>query len=255
MDRPKIGYALSGGAVRGAAHLGFLEVFEEAGIRPDFIAGTSAGACVGAGYAAGVPLERLMRMVKAATWRGVTGAPQVRALSVSTTPLRSWIEDAIGDITFEELDVPLAAVTCNIIDGAHVVLRTGSVVEAAVASAAMPGLFSPLERDGMLLVDGGIIDNLPVGVARMMGADVVVAVDVGAGPIGPRRPENVRDVMSSAISIMASTNLSSRQAADFLVLPKLEDYSSWDFGRIQEIIDAGREAALPVVSEVLALLA
>jgi len=255
MHRPTIGYALSGGAVRGAAHVGFLEVFEQAGIRPDFIAGTSAGACVGAGYAAGVPLERLRDMVNAATWRGVTGAPQVHALSVfSTTPLKSWIAGAIGDVSFADLDIPLATVACNIIDGARVVLRTGSVVDAAIASAAVPGLFAPVERGDMLLVDGGIIDNLPVDVARSMGADVVIAVDVGSGPSGPRRPENVRDVMASTLSIMASTNLGSRQAADVLVLPRLEDYSSWDFGRTQEIIDAGRAAAVLMLPEVLALL-
>jgi len=241
--------------VRGAAHLGFLSVFEGAGIRPDFIAGTSAGAIVGAGYAAGVPVEEMTRRALACTWRKMTGSPRVHPLSVFTnTPLSTWIEESVGGVGFEDLDIPLATVACNIIDGAHVVLRTGPVVEAAVASAAVPGIYAPIERDGMLLVDGGILDNLPVNVVRSMGADVVVAVDVGAGPIGPRRPENLRDVMTSALSIMASTNLGSRQAAEFLVQPDVREFSAWDFGRIQEIIDAGREAALPVVAGVLARL-
>ncbi len=241
--------------MRGAAHLGFLSVFEEAGIRPDVIAGTSAGAVVGAGYAAGVPVERLSEMAKGCTWRAVTGRPRAHALSVfTTTPLSAWIESAIGDITFDDLDIPLATVACNIVDGTHVILKTGRVVEAAVASAAVPGLFAPVERGDMLLVDGGVLDNLPVNVARNMGADVVVAVDVGADVKVGRRPENLRDVIASTFSLMASTNLGSRQEADFLVRPKTGEFSAWDFGRVQEIIDSGREAALPVVSEVLALL-
>jgi NTE family protein len=135
-----------------------------------------------------------------------------------------------------------------------VVLKEGPVVEAAIASAAVPGLFAPVERDGMLLVDGGILDNLPVNVARSMGADVVVAVDVSSSLRAPGRPENIRDVMACTLSIVASTNLGSRQEAEFLIRPKTEEFTRWDFGRIQEIIDAGRQAALPVVAEVLALL-
>jgi NTE family protein len=127
-------------------------------------------------------------------------------------------------------------------------------VEAAIASAAVPGLFAPVDREGMLLVDGGILDNLPVNVARGMGADVVIAVDVSSSLRALRRPESLRDVMTCTLNIVASTNLGSRQDADFLVQPKMEEFSAWDFGRVQEIIDAGREAALLVVPEVLALL-
>ena len=241
--------------MRGAAHLGFLSVFEEAGIRPDVIAGTSAGAIVGAGYAAGVSVEHMSQRAKACTWREVTGAPRMQAMSVfTTTPLSQWIERSIGDITFEDLDIPLATVACDIVEGTRVILKEGRVVEAAIASAAVPGLFAPVERDGMLLVDGGILDNLPVGVARGMGADVVIAVDVSSSLRALRRPESLRDVMTCTLNIVASTNLGSRQEADFLVQPKMEEFSAWDFGRVQEIIDAGREAALLVVPEVLARL-
>ena len=246
---------MSGGAVRGAAHLGFLAVFEQAGIRPDVIAGTSAGAVVGAGYAAGLSVEQMYEMAKAATWREVTGTPRLRALSVfATTPLREWLGGAMGDVAFDDLEIPFAAVACNAIDGTVVVLRSGPLVEAAVASCAIPGLFAPLERDEMLLVDGGVVDNLPVDVARTLGADVVIAVDVS--PLRePRRPENLRDMMANTVSIMArGKQVESRSQADFLVLPRTEDFSPWDFARIEEIIDSGREAALTVVPEVLALL-
>jgi NTE family protein len=256
VSRPKIGYALSGGAVRGVAHLGFLSVFEEAGIRPDAIAGTSAGAVIGAGYAAGVPIDAIAEMVKRVRWRDIAGTPTPQRMSVfSSTPLSGWIAGTVGDLTFEELEIPLAVVACNVVDGTPVILNSGSVVEATVASAAVPGLFAPVERGEMLLADGGLVDNLPVAVARAMGVDVVVAVDVNPARRVPHKPENFRELMESTMDIMGRSNKAvSRSEADFLVQPCTEKYGTWDFGRIDAIIDAGREAALVVLPDVLAAL-
>jgi len=256
MTPAKIGYALSGGAVRGAAHLGFLSVFEEAGIHPSFIAGTSAGAVVGAAYAAGVPVDIMMEMVKKARWREVAGKPSPQRLSVfAATPLRDWVAGAIKDVTFEELRTPLAIVACNVIDGTRVVLDSGPVVDAAVASAAVPGLFAPVALEDRLLVDGGLVENLPVGVARSMGADVVVAVDVNPVCMFARRPENLRDMMETSMNIMARSNKAlSRHDADFLVEPDTGRYGTWDFGSVDGIIEAGRVAALAVLPEVLGAL-
>jgi NTE family protein len=236
--------------------LGFLSVFEEAGIRPDAIAGTSAGAVVGAGYAAGMPVDVLAERVRQARWRDIAGTPGLQRLSVfSSTPLSDWIAGALGEVTFEELQVPLAVVACNVVDGTPVVLNSGSVVEAAVASAAVPGLFAPVDRGDMLLVDGGLIDNLPVAVARAMGVDVVVAVDVNPARRVPRKPETFRELMESTMDIAGRSNKAlSRYDADFLVQPGTEKFGTWDFGKIDAIIDAGREAALVVLPDVLAVL-
>lgn len=253
--RPRIGYALSGGAVRGAAHLGFLSVFEEAGIRPDVIAGTSAGSVVGAGYAGGLSIEEMGRIVRAATWREVTGMPRMQRLSVfATTPLTAWLGGAMGRTAIEDLKIPFAAVACNLIDGAMVILREGPVVEALVASCAIPGLFEPVERDDMLLVDGGIVDNLPVDVARLLGADIVVAVDVS--PVREnRRPERLRDLMETTVSIMGrSKRFESRAQADLLIAPSTEEFTAWDFPRVEEIIEAGRQAAQAALPDALALI-
>lgn len=240
--------------MRGAAHLGVLSVLEEAGIRPSVIAGTSAGAIVGAGYAAGVGIDEMAEMARVASWREITGRPWKRRLSVfETTPLRGWIASAIGDVTFEELSVPLAAVTCNIADGSRVVLREGEVVEAAVASSAIPGLFAPVRKGDLYLVDGGLVDNLPVGVARSLGADLVIAVDVSPVLRTARHPEGLRDVMTSVINIMASsTQVESRRRADILVQPKTESFALWEFSAITQIIETGRQAALEVLPELLA---
>jgi NTE family protein len=256
LSRLKIGYALSGGAVRGVAHLGFLSVFEEAGIRPDAIAGTSAGAVVGAGYAAGLPVDLMSEAMRQTRWRDIAGTPSRQRLSVfGSTPMSDWIARGVGEVTFEELEIPLAVVACNVVDGTPVVLNSGPVVEAVVASAAVPGLFAPLERGEMLLVDGGIIDNLPVAVARAMGVDVVVAVDVNPARRVPHKPESFRELMESTMDIASRSNKAlSRCEADFLVQPETEKFGTWDFGKIDAIIAAGREAALLVLPDVLARL-
>lgn len=254
-SRPRIGYALGGGAVRGAAHLGFLSVFEEAGIRPDVIAGTSAGSAVGAGYASGLSTDDMSRAIKATTWREVTGMPRMQPMSVfATTPLSAWLGGMMGETTIDDLEIPFAAVACNVIDGTAVTLRNGPVVEAVVASCAIPGLFAPVERDDMLLVDGGIIDNLPVDAARLLGADIVVAVDVSPTREN-QKPESLRDLMETTVKIMGrSRQLESRARADHLVVPKTDVFTAWDFARVEEIIESGRQAALAVVPDVLALL-
>ncbi len=254
--RRKIGYALGGGAVRGAAHLGFLSVFEQAGIKPDFIAGTSAGAIVGAGYAAGLPVADMSRLVRHTSWRDVTDVAWKRSMSVfDTTPLRMWIQEAIGDIEFSDLLIPFAAVACNIDDGRRVVIRQGSVVRAAVASSAIPGLFNPQLWDAYLLVDGGLVENLPVSVARAMGADIVIAVDVSPAFRHGQRPKSLLDVVSATLSIAAgNTQTAARADADFLIQPEIDSFPPWDFGNAAEIEEAGRAAARQVIDDVLAAL-
>ena len=255
-SRPTIGFALGGGAVRGAAHLGFLSVFEEAGIKPDLIAGTSAGAIVGAGYAGGLTIDEMSKLAHAAGWRDMTNIAWKQSLSIfDTTPLRAWIEGAIGDIEFDDLSIPLAAVTCNIVNGQKVVLREGSVVRATVASATIPGLFNPDERADMLLVDGGLVENLPVSTARQMGADIVIAVDVSPTFRHGLRPENLRDIVTATTVIVASsTQVDARKDADYLVQPDIEEFLPWDFSKISQIEEAGREAARQIVGQVLTAL-
>ena len=254
--RPLVGYALGGGAVRGAAHVGFLSVFHAAGIEPDYIAGTSAGAIVGAAYAAGLPIDELSDLIRNTDRQDLANIAWKRGLSVlDATPLSQWIEKAIGDIEFDELRIPFAAVACNIVDGCEVILREGPVVRAAAASAAIPGLFRPVEQGEMLLVDGGLVNNLPVSVAREMGAEIVVAVDVSPRMRRGHRPENLLDVVSASVNIAGSnTQVAARNDADYLVQPDIEGFSMWDFGKIALIEQAGREAALQVVEQVLSVL-
>lgn len=251
--RPKIGYALGGGAVRGAAHLGALTVLEKAGIVPDCIAGTSAGAIVGGGYAAGVPIEEMSRLAHATTWRDVASVSLPVGLSVfDTSPLRGWIAEAIGDVTFPELRIPFSAVACNIADGSEVVLHEGSVVCAAQASSAIPGLFSPVRAGAMLLVDGGLVQNLPVSAVRQMGADIVIAIDVSPRLREENVPQNLADVVTSTLAIVAgNTQVTSRRDADFLIQPDIGRFRPWDFSAMAEIEQAGQRAAEEVIGSIL----
>ncbi len=176
----RIGLALGGGAARGCAHLGVIEALCEAGFRPDVVAGTSMGAVVGAFYAAG-QIEELHRTIRDMDWRQVLrffGVTFPRSGLVDGKRIGDYVRERIGDRRIEELPVPFAAVAVDLADGAEVVMTEGDLVSAIRASISVPGIFTPVQRDGRLLGDGGLVDPVPVKAARDLGADVVVAVDL-----------------------------------------------------------------------------
>jgi NTE family protein len=178
--RPRLGLALGGGAARGWAHLGVLQALEEAGIRPDFIAGTSIGSLVGAAWASG-GLADLRTAVEALDRRTLMTFLNV-ALPASGRMDGRFLEAVIGRSIrvrdFADLDVPLAAVATDLSIGQEVVLREGDLLQAVRASCGVPGMFRPVRRNGRFLIDGGLVNPVPVTVARDMGADRVIAVDI-----------------------------------------------------------------------------
>jgi NTE family protein len=177
---PKIGVALGGGGARGLAHLGVLQVLEDAGVPVDIIAGTSMGGIVACLYAAGIPLDDLVASGKKVSlvdlaspdlkWRGLFGHEK----------LASLLADLLGDdeVTFEDLDIPAAVVCADIETGELVILDEGPLIPALLATAAVPILFSPVHHQGRWLVDGGVLNNLPVDLVCHMGADRVLGVNV-----------------------------------------------------------------------------
>ena len=201
MAEPKLGLALSSGGARGAAHVGVLKVLERAGIKPAAIAGTSIGAGVGGLYAAGVPLAEIEKL-----WLE-TDIIKVLKNYLPTFPRSGWssgtefrrhLQQLLGDTRIEDLEVRYAAVATDIETGEEVVLTEGPLVEAIRASSSIPGLFTPVQLEGRFLVDGGLVNPLPVDVARRMGVDVVIAVDVVPDPregfrAGPPLLERLRN--------------------------------------------------------------
>jgi NTE family protein len=190
--RRRVGLALGGGGVRGWAHIGVLRVLRELGVTVDCVAGTSAGAIVGAAWAAG-RLDLLEDVVRRFDWklaaRLFTEVGLPRSGLLKGERLQRFLDDLIGVGQIADLPLPFAAVAVDLLSCEEVVLRSGRVAEAIRASISLPGIFTPVCREGRYLVDGGLVNPLPVSVARALGADVVIAVDLNLRPgRGVRRP-------------------------------------------------------------------
>lgn len=242
----KIGLALSGGSTYGAAHVGVMEVLDKNGIQPDLIAGTSAGALVGAAYCAGVPLKEIETLFLTMNWPTLLRLSIRSQLSLfDTQPMEEFLRRKLGDIEFKDLKIPFAAIACDIHTGERVVLNSGPVAPAVRASAAIPGLFSPVEIGGRLLVDGGIVDNLPVDLVRSMGADYVIASDVSKRGPGNKKPDNAFEILLAMTYIMQErAALPNADLCECYIRPQVSQYSSWGFKDAPRMVDAGREAAV-----------
>jgi NTE family protein len=238
----RIGLALGGGAVRGAAHIGVLDVLDRAGLEPAVITGTSAGALVGALYAAGTRPSEITKLAHTLRWARLVRPARTRKALFETTRLAAFLDGVLGGRDFAELERPFAAVACELTTGDRVVLREGKVSTAVLASAAIPGVFPPVERDGQLLVDGSLVDMVPAGLAREMGADIVVAVDV-SGPLPRRRPTTLLHIMVAVSTLQPGGAAKAAAEADLLLSPEVDGYAFWELSRISEFEEAGRTAA------------
>jgi NTE family protein len=250
----RIGLALGGGAVRGAAHIGVLDVLDRAGLRPAIITGTSAGALVGALYASGMSPAEIAKVAQTLRWARLVRPGRTRKALFETSKLGSFLETALGGVEFEDLPIPFAAIACDLTTGREVVLRSGPVASAILASAAIPGVFSPVERDGHLLVDGGLVTMVPAALTRRMGADIVIAVDV-SGPLPRRPPTTVLHILVAVSTLQPGGRDAIEEDADLVLKPEVDAYAFWELARIPEFEEAGRDAgekALPVIRALLA---
>jgi NTE family protein len=248
----RIGLALSGGAVRGAAHVGVLRVLEEAGLRPAVIAGTSVGSIVGAACAAGRSMLEMERVFTDLDWFSlVRPTLRLKRSLMDTRRLGRFLRTKLELTTFDALQVPFAAVTCDLNSGETVPLTRGDLVQAIRASSALPGLFPPERVEGRLLVDGGIVENLPVRVARDLGADLVLAVDLL--PTGDRnqRVGNLFEIWHRSVYLMVRGNHPACEAGCHTITPRIADFSFTDFGEVPELVLRGEEAARAALPEIL----
>ncbi|BEL01900.1 patatin-like phospholipase family protein [Actinoplanes sichuanensis] len=250
----RIGLALGGGAVRGAAHIGVLEALDSAGLSPAIITGTSAGALVGGLYASGMSPTEIAKLAQTLRWARLVRPARTRKALFETSKLGLFLETAFGGADFEDLRLPFAAVACDLTTGREVVMRSGPVASAVLASAAIPGVFPPVERDDRLLVDGGLVNMVPAARAREMGADIVIAVDV-SGPLPRRPPTTVLHILVAVSTLQPGGTDSLEQDADLVLAPEVDEYAFWELNRIPEFEDLGREAAekaLPVIHALVA---
>lgn len=251
--RQRIGLALGGGAARGIAHIGVLEVLEEEKIPIDCIAGTSAGAIAGGLYAAGMSTAEMREAVIHLNWLEIASLSLPVMGLLNFDRAASWIDELLKERarTFEELSMPFAAVAADIVRGEPVAIIRGKLSAALRASSSVPGIFTPTRLGERLLVDGGTLNNLPVSVARRLGADYVIAVDLlPPGSVGGKEPANVMELtVMSLYMLMRSTHNEGAQA-DRVILPSIGHVSLFDLGAQEELIEAGRAAAQLVVPKI-----
>ena len=250
-----MGLALSGGGARGVAHIGVIAALEEAGIMPDLVAGTSAGSLVGAFFLAGWDSHQMLEEVKGLTWRDLVRirVPDLLGL-IDGNVIQDALTKRIGDLQIEDLPVPYAAVAADLLSQETVTFRSGPLASAVRASCSIPGIFTPhLDAQGRMLVDGGVLDNLPAEVAREMGADLVLAVNVSAAAGQPERlPKNVFEVLEYAFTLQQATTLYRGRDPDWLVTPQIPPFLAVEVAnRADDLFQVGYEAAQAVIPEIV----
>lgn len=277
--RPKVCLVLSGGGARGAAHVGVLKVLEQLRVPIDCIAGTSMGSIVGAAYASGTPVDEMERVIESMSTRllfkdlppreeravrlkkddatnlaplefgyrdgelllpkGVVSGVQLETVLRSLSKVR-------GFHNFDRLPIPYRAVATDLTTGKPVVLREGELAGAMRASMSVPAAVQPVRMEGRLLVDGGLTNNLPIDVARDMGADVVIAVNLGTPLLKPEALNSILGVTGQMVNILTEQNvqasLASLKPADILILPQLGDFSAADFDNLRVTVPLGESA-------------
>ena len=256
----KIGLALGGGGARGIAHLGVWQRLRELGVPIHCIAGTSIGAIAGAIIAAG-RVDEALAWCKMSSWKKLPellfDRPTIKALMAGRR-----IEDKLRQIiaieSFADLITPYAAVATDLNTGEAVVMREGALISAVRASMSIPGVFSPVEREGRVLVDGGLVNPLPVSACRALGADVVIAVDVNPledpSAAKPFEQLNITDVLLKSFGIF-NYELTRRELAvnkpDMLIRPAVGQVLALDFRRVGPLVEIGRQAVDEEVVEAL----
>lgn len=248
--RPRVGLVLSGGGARGLAHIGVLNVLQREKVPVDVLVGTSVGALVGALYAAGLPPERIANLSAELGWTQLTDFSAARVVRLlvseqllSTQNMEKYLETHIGDKKFADLNTEFACVAADLRTGEQIVLREGSVALAARASATMPGLFEAVPFRHRLLVDGGIVDNVPTDVARRMGVDLLICVYTPAD-FSRHAVSNVLTTLTQAIYIQGQVISEERlNQADFVIRPDVGQVSALELWRSQECVEAGQRAA------------
>lgn len=248
--RPKIGLALGSGAARGYAHIGVLKVLEREGIPIDFIAGSSMGSMIGSIYANRTDLEMLQLLakhLKRKKWLDFT-FPKKGFL------MGKRVQEIVRLLThrkrIEELAIPMAIVATDLETGKPYIFREGPTDIAVRASISIPGIFEPVHWNGKYLVDGGVIDRVPISTVREMGADIVIGVDV-LTEISPLKMNNIFDVISQSITIMEREVLYNKKLdVEVMIRPAVSHISLSAFSQVDECVDQGIQATEKMLPQI-----
>ena len=252
-SKHKLGLALSGGGTRGIAHIGAFKAFEEAGIKFHCVAGTSAGSIMGALYSAGIHWQTMLDEAKKLNRKDIVDK-------------RFWVGSAsenianiarilLGDTTFEQLQIPFAAVAVDIRTGREVTLDSGDVATAVSASSAVPALFTPVRIGEMTLVDGGLLNNMPADVCRSMGAEVVISVDLNHTRGQGSSSDKLKDTLLATWAITAkNAMLKGELNSDVIITPELAEYRNTRLDNVDEMFEEGYRATVEKMPEISKLI-
>lgn len=271
---PVLGFALGGGGILGLAHVGVLEVLVNAGLAPGALSGTSIGALIAACYASGMSFERMNEVARGFSWRKVRHRKMLPTLALySSEPMSAFLEEILPTKDFDNLAVPVGMVATDlrtsqmVVLGGHyldslnfgdsdVVIEHADMISSIRASCTVPVLFEPVEVAGRMLVDGMLTNNVPAGLTRKMGAEVVVAVDLKQRQSAYEAPSNIFEYIMQSQTIYRYWAVKNRHIwADVIIRPELSQFGWDDTARIPEIIAAGREAATEKLAEIRSAVA
>jgi NTE family protein len=241
---PRVGLALGGGAARGFAHIGVIQVLEEAGIAVDSVVGTSAGSLVAALYASGHNGTQLQALALAMDESAITDWAFPGRGLLRGEALARYVREQTSARTIEQMRRPLGIVATDLDSGAPVLFRRGDAGLAVRASSAVPAVFQPVKIGGREYVDGGLVSPVPVRFARQMGAELVIAVDISFPPDGAATGDALRMLLQTFAIMSRSINHFELRDADIVLRPALPGVGSADFSARGRAIQAGREAAL-----------
>jgi NTE family protein len=284
--RKKIGLVLSGGGAKGFAHIGVLKVIEEAGLKIDYIGGTSMGAIIGGLYASGLNAHQIDSIFKATNFNEIVydfmprssknfydkrnddlyalvlpfdnfriGIPEAISKGIDTYNLVSRITRNVWHIKdFNKLPTPFLCIGTNIETGEEVLLNKGNLAQSMMASAAFPSLYPPVEIDGKLLIDGGVVNNYPIAEVRKLGADIIIGVDVQDDLSDRKSLKDATKILVQIIKLQSiEKNKKNSRETDVYIKPDIKDYGVVSFDKGQEIIEKGEEAAFAVFEKIKAL--
>lgn len=259
----KLGLALGGGGARGVVHVGILKALEEEGIKPYCISGTSMGAIVGACYASGMSVDTIRsEMLKLKTSDIIDfGVPFTRLSLLRSNKLQKLLIKHIGEITFENLEIPFSCTAVDLLNEKLYVFTEGLVAKGVQASAAIPGVFKPIEHEGMLLVDGGVLCRVPVRQAKALGADVVIGIDAIKNTGDPvKELTSIPSVLMRVFDTLDNINVRAERRApdypcDLLLEPELNGISQFAVKNLDKVYEDGYQLGKENIEKIKELIA
>jgi NTE family protein len=247
----KVGLALGGGGAKGVAHIGVLKALEDAKIKPDYISGTSVGAMVAAMYAFNVSIDTIANVARDLTLAQITTFKFKKTGFFTADPLKKILIEYIGEVNIEDAPIPLSIVATDLTSGEEVIFTEGPLADAVCASASIPGVYIPMTLNGRTLIDGGIVQSVPIRPLKAMGAGVIIASQLGGVGVY-EEPKNVLDVMRNAFDIALSHRTKEEvKEADLLIAMDLRDFSIADnTERYYELFAIGYDTATKELNKI-----